>query len=31
MILTYHWDIGVSNYTLAKKSEFAERKKKDII
>ena len=24
MILTYHWNVGVSNYTLAKKIELAE-------
>ena len=25
MILSYHWNVGVSNYTLAKKKEFAEK------
>jgi len=25
MILTYHWNVGVSNYTLAKKKEFSEK------
>jgi len=25
MILSYHWNVGVSNYTLAKKVEFSEK------
>jgi plasmid rolling circle replication initiator protein Rep len=27
MILSYHWNVGVSNYTLAKKVEFTERER----
>ena len=29
MILSYHWNVGVSNYTLAKKKEFTEEEEEE--